>query len=209
MLFGSNNQIIGLHIQNLHDSEERVRFDFSNMTLKDCHIENYSSFWDCNYNENTYFVNCYLLGLPLKSKSTLPLSKSHFQDCVKDETFDDAYQAETETIEKTDEAIRQNLTAFFDIFYRRGRLEAHNFDKNYNSNETVKQKYSRIPSKIFALKELIPFLEKMEVIKWDVIKDVKVIKISDAYKADILNALMNGTLSKRINDLIIGLRNLS
>lgn len=89
----------------MHDTEEVIRFDFSNLILKNCYIENYNSFWECKFNTNTYFIDSFLLGIGLDANKRIPLSKEHFQNCVKDESFDNAYNTELKNIEKSDEQL--------------------------------------------------------------------------------------------------------
>lgn len=209
-LFGSGNVINGLHIQNMHDTEETIRFNFSDLILKNCYIENYNSFWNCKFNENTFFIDSFLLGIGLDSNKRIPLTKEHFQNCVKDESFDNAYNSEAVTIEKTDEQIRRNLTAFFALFHKRGKLSPQNYEERHGDFDPLINKYSKMSFKVFSLKEILTYLEEKQVIKWDKIdsKKAKVIIISSSYEKEILSLLKDGTPSKKINDLIIGLRDI-
>lgn len=205
-LFGNGNIISGLHMQNIHDSEEKIRFDFSNLILKDCYIENFTSFWDCNFNKKTFFVDSFLLGLSYNVGNTIELSKEQFQNCTKDEAFDNAYNINQQNKEKTDEQIKRNLTSFFNIFYRGGKLEPHNYDESYRGHETIRQIYAKLPNQVVSLKVLINYLVHENVIQWDKINDADIIKISNEFKPDVLTLIKNGTITGRINKLIIGLK---
>jgi archaellum biogenesis ATPase FlaH len=208
-LFGKGDEIVGLHIQNMHDSENVIRFDFTNLTLRNCYIENFNTFWDCKFNEQTWFIRCFLFGLKLEAGKRVPIPIDHFQDCTKDEDFDNAYNLDRGTIEKTDEQIRRNLITFFDFFFRGQKFEPQNYEKSYKGYDTVVQRYARIPNKATSLKRLVTYLEEKGVIRWSLISDVDVLRISDEYKADILSILKDGTPTKKFNDLVKDLRKLT
>ncbi len=62
-LFSTGDKIYGLVVINLNDNKEIIRFDFSDLHFNHCFIDNYQSFWDCKFNENTFFEDCDLFNL--------------------------------------------------------------------------------------------------------------------------------------------------
>jgi hypothetical protein len=205
-LFGKANTIEGAHIVNINEYQQSIRFDFCDTILIDCWIENFQSFWDCNFNEGTFFINCDLLNLGYDSEKRIPVPKENFQNCNTDESFDNAYNVDKRVLEKTEERIRHQLVSFFNFFHRNGKFEAQNFEVSYKGYDTIKLKFSRINPKVCGLKDLLEVCEEAEAIVWESLRGgVRTIRLSDSFKQDASSLIKDGTVTPQINSLIVKL----
>ena len=196
-LFGSGkDEITGLQIIGMHSSEESVRFDFSNLVLKNCYIDAYQSFWSCNFNEGTYFIKCYLLNLEHDSNKRLPISESNFQNCTIDEKFKRAFKKDSFNTKKSDLQVKEFLEDFFKLFFSKGRLERQGFES------VIKRRFPGISQNYFDFDEVVKFFDKRDFFEYFKEYNERKIKIKDRYKADVIRFIKDGTMSKTITDLI-------
>ncbi|MDR2913404.1 MAG: caspase family protein [Tannerella sp.] len=201
-LFASNNSIQNLCIIDFSSYENTIKFDFSDKTLNDCHIENYSDFWSCKFNEKTLFKDCKLYSLHNESDQEIEIKESQFQNCTKDSSINEVFK-NSDLKEKNIEAkIQSFLDSFFGIFLSKGRLEKQSYDDNIKHN--IKVRYAGIRPQLFKLEKLIKLLEHNNIIT-DYIDEThrdRKLKISDDYKMDITKFCKEGTISSKMNKII-------
>lgn len=203
-LFGKpGKQIVGLHIIAMHSSEEVIRFDFSNLVLKDCYIESYQSFWNCTFNEHTYFLNCFLLNLDYDSNKKLSIGESNFQNCTTDDKFKWAFKKDSFNTKKSDLQVKEFLEDFFKMFFSKGRLERQGYDY------IIKRRFPGISQSYFNFDQVMKYFDKINFFEYFKEYGETKIKISDIYKADIIRFIKDGTMSKTIIDAIAQLSSLN
>jgi len=187
--------LANLSIINVNNVDHKLRFDFSNLTLSNCYIDNYNSFWDCKFNELTFFIECHLLNLN-SSKKNNTLTKSNFQECITDETINRALIIGLQ--DKVDKKGNAKLFMddFFHLFLSNGRLERQ------SENDVIKVRFGSINKFAYGYKTTIKILKNQSVIiLYDNIRGTK-IEIVDEYKEDIFKFVKDGTMSKIISTLI-------
>jgi hypothetical protein len=203
-LFGNGgNEINGLQIIGMHSSEETIRFDFSNLILKDCYFDGYQSFWDCTFNEQTCFLSCYLLNLDYDSNKKLSIGESNFQNCTTDDKFKWAFKKDSFNAKKSDLQVKEFLEDFFKLFFSKGRLERQAYDR------VIKRRFSGICQGCFDFDEVMKYFDKINFFDYFKEYNEKKIKIGDLYKADVVRFIKDGTMSKTITDAITQLSSLS
>ncbi len=203
-LFSSGkNEITGVQIIGMHSSEETIRFDFSNLTLKDCYIDAYQAFWSCSFNENTFFVKCYLLNLDYDSNKKLPIGEGNFQNCTTDDKFKWAFKNDSFNDKKSDLQVKEFLEDFFKLFFSKGRLERQGFDF------VIKRRFSGISQSYFDFDVVMKYFDKLDFFEYFKEYNEQKIKIKDRYKADVVRFIKDGTMSKTITDLIAQLSTLN
>lgn len=137
IFLNQNNQIENLVLLNLNSIEEKIRFDFSNLTFENCIFENYNQFWDCNLNESTYFHKCSLKNIG-ELRKEVSIRRENFIDCDDDNTLYSSFRLNKTIDEFKTTKIVNFLEDFFKIFYKKGRFkrisdhlvrESHNFSR--------------------------------------------------------------------------------
>lgn len=118
----STNNISNLVLLNLTSLEDNIRFDFSNLTFTNSVFENYSQFWDCNPNENTYFNKCILrnIGTP---KKDLIIPRENFIDCDDDNSLYNAFLRKQNNTNIIISKAAIFLDDFFKMFYKKGQFK--------------------------------------------------------------------------------------
>jgi hypothetical protein len=154
----SNGEIEHLVILNVTSLEENIRFDFSNLNFKNCIFENYSLFWDCNQNENTYFIKCSLRNIGSSNKE-INIPRENFIDCDDDNSLFNAFNHNQKTAIVRTEKASVFLDSFFRIFYKNGQ-----FKKISNSLLAEAHNYPRINKHGIKLADLVDTLMKRDVL---------------------------------------------
>lgn len=175
--------------------EQNIRFDFSNLIIQNAFIDNYSLFWDCNFNEETQFLRCHFINLTSKKKSS-SVSKATFIDC----TYDNEMESSLKRIELLDENRTEQskifLNDFFHLFFSNGRLGRQWEDK------IIKPRYYGINKYNHEYKKTIRLLKKNGVLVSADEKDGVKFFIHEMHKEDVIQFIKNGTISDVINRMI-------
>jgi hypothetical protein len=200
---GGGNEIKGMQIIGIHNSEETIRFDFSNLILKDCYIDGYQSFWNCTFNEQTLFMNCYLLNIDYDSNKKLTIGENNFQNCTTDDKFKWAFKKDSFNAKKSDLQVKEFLEDFFKMFFSKGRLERQGYDF------VIKRRFPGISQNYFDFDEVMKYFDKIEFFEYFKEYNEKKIKIKDLYKADVVRFIKDGTMSKTITNAIAQLSSLN
>ncbi|MBW7941318.1 MAG: caspase family protein [Candidatus Kuenenia stuttgartiensis] len=202
-LFGKNNhEIDGLHIINMHSTEETIRFDFSNLLVRNAFIDSYQAFWKCSFNDATIFQNSHLLNLEIESDKAIPIPKENFRNCNTDVKFLDAFKRDELKKQSTHEQIHEFLHEFFSLFYSRGMLHPQTLNKSHKGREhhpTLNKKYTSMTNKIISFDAMISILKKEGVISIQFDYAEEKMKVSNEYKNDIIRFIKDGLDSKIIN----------
>ncbi len=196
----SPKELNGLHIINMHSSEESIKFNFSNLTVKDSFIDNYQSFWACLFNENTVFENTYLLNLDFDSHKKIPIPKENFRNCTTDDKFNKAFKKDKLNEKRTDEQVKEFLEDFFGLFFTKGRLERQGYDS------FIKRRFAGISQNYFDFNDIIKFFEREDFIEYLKEYGELRVKVKDKFKPDVVRFIKDGTMSKTIISLITKLR---
>lgn len=195
-LFGKGqNKLENIHLININ-SDQNVRFNFANLEIHNSTIDNYSSFWKCNFNENTRFIKCELFNIKLKEKDTT-INKLNFIDC----TFDSNIESSLKSVDSLSKSKKENLMSFlldfFHLFVSNGKL-----GRQWEHN-VIEPRYAGINKLNIEYNKTIKVLRKNDVLI--VTKELSKNKfsISEKYKDDINNFIN----SKTIPDVIINIFN--
>jgi hypothetical protein len=211
MYLNNRNEIFGLHIINAFSSEELIKFNFSDLILRECYFDNYQGFWQCKFNENTYFVNSYLLNLQFESVNKIPIPKTNFQNCTTDPKFSSAFKLNELIKNNTSEQIKNYIIEFFGLFYSRGLIQPQTINKPHKKHEhhrSLNKKYSGINIQLLTFEDIIEFMKKENILElYNDFAEEKV-KIVSTCKNEILKLIKDGTMSSKIAEVIRNLQNL-
>lgn len=139
-LFGKSiNSLDGISIININ-SDQNIKFNFSDFTVSNSLIDNYSSFWECNFNENTIFQNCQLLNLKAAKTRSL-LKPENFIDCTYDSDVEMSLKILEENKSMKVEQMKSFLGSFFHLFISNGRLGRQWEDKVISARYNGINKY--------------------------------------------------------------------
>ena len=203
-LFCKNkNEIFGLHISNMHG--ENLRFDFSDLIMRNCFIDNYQAYWKCTFNDNTFFIDSHLLNLEFDLDKKIPIPKHNFQNCTTDIKFSFAFKKDDLNNNATVIQISDYLREFFGLFYTRGMLHGQTIDKSHKGREhhpSLNLKYSHIWNQIFPFEEIIDFMKKENVIEFYEDYAEKKVKIVSNFRNEVIKFINDGAMSKNINTII-------
>lgn len=187
------------HIENLYiidiNSEQNVRFDFSGLTLSHCHINNYSSFWDCNFDSQTKFINCQLFNLKAQ-KFHNKINKENIIDCVFDKEVENTLKNFEETQLSKVELARVFVNDFFHLFFSNGKLGRQWEDK------VIKPRYGGISKNRFPYKNAIKIFKNQGIISVNVELGRNKFAIEEKFKEDVLRFIKDGTVSNVITRLV-------
>lgn len=199
------NQIENMHIINMYSSEEKTRFDFRSLILKKCFIDNYQYFWHCNFNNETYFLDCDLLNIDINQNVSIPIPQDHFQNCNTDGTFTDAFKKDIDNSEKKTLAAKDFMEDFLKLFFSRGRLQGQTVDKQASGRaryNTLKMGFANFNRKKFEFSEVIDFFVVENFIElYDDFGEKKA-RIKPQYTTDVTRFIKDGIISIDISDII-------
>lgn len=201
-LFGKGNSgiIEKLCIINLNNTERKIRFDFSNLTFERCYFNNYDSFWDCKFNENTKFIESHLLNLasdkPIEIKD-----KAIFLNCIKDDQIDKLLQLSEIGINNKTENAKQFISDFFHLFYSNGRLGRQ------WEEQVIKPRFKGVNKPNYEYKKVIRVMKNTNILIVYEEKEGKKFAINDKFKEDVIKNVKDGTISPVISNLIRELNN--
>jgi hypothetical protein len=189
------NEINGLSIINFFSRNETIRFDFSDLTVNECYINTFESFWKCSFNKNSYFISPTLLNIEPENLSSATISKEHFINPIWDDKFSSQFELEELKSKNTDENIRYILKKFLGQFHIRGKIDKQPYDR-------LKLKFALTNQKYFDFKDFIKVVERNGLIFQFFETDREKIDVSDQYKSDVLKFISDGSMSKSIQNII-------
>ncbi len=190
----SKFEIKNLSIMNLV-SNRKIRFDFSNLMIEKAVIDNYNSFYECTFDENTKFINCQLINN--ESSSDHPrIPSSIFIDCSYDRNIENAMNSFEEKEKSSIDDAKSFLNSFLHLFYSNGRLGRQWEDK------VIKVRFKGIDKYNYGYKKVIKIMKRRNIIEATNEKEGVKFSINDKYKEDIIRYVKDGTVSKTITDLI-------
>lgn len=117
---------------------EKLAFDFRGLTLKNCYFDGYNSFWECEIDKDTRFVDSYFNALENRSNRLKP--KVYENTFVRCDTkgIDHILLAAKESVKNDLEALDHDLKKFFELFLKRGnfypQLQAKIRTKQYSGS---------------------------------------------------------------------------
>ena len=190
----------------MYSSEYLIKFDFSDVLFRECNIDNYQAFWQCTFNNNTYFVNSYLLNLEFESNKKIPIPKDNFQNCKTDTKFSIAFKKDNNNNININIQVNDFVLEFFGLFYSRGMLQGVTFvnsKKGRDHYPSLSSLYSKMALKILTFDEIVDFSKREGVLEFYEEYGEKKIRVVNGYKSDILKFIKDGAMSKNINDLIL------
>jgi hypothetical protein len=199
-VFGTKeNEICGLSLVQFGSIDGNIKFNFSNITLKDCHFDGYECFWDCTFNSNTKFENCTFLNMPnFGNNNSKEININQFINSRKDSTFDDYFNWKNNILSDKKENIKNSLEKFFKLFYINGYLQPQKLESH------IYKRYGSKSSSVITVYEIIEILEQLEFINIEYNKIIKEkrAEFKENIKEEILQFIKEGTVSIKIKRLI-------
>lgn len=193
------NEIQNLNILNIN-TDQNIRFDFSDLKIENALIDNYNNFWKCNFNENTHFRNCILLNIKVKSPFST-VNKNNFIDCTFDSMLENSLRISESVSENQVESIKLFLSQFFHLFVSNGKLGRQWEDK------VIKPRYSGINKININYNKVIKLVKRHNfVIATQELSKTK-LAINESQKEQITKFMKDGAVSREILDLIQDLKN--
>lgn len=190
----TNNNIENLSIININ-TDQNIKFNFSELTISNSIIDNFSTFWDCTFNENTKFYKCHLLNLKVSNSKT-QINKSNILDCTFDNDVESSLNIlDDGKISKT-EQIKSFLSSFLHLFISNGRLGRQWEDK------VILSRYSGINKYKIDYKKLIKILKRNDVLTITSELGRNKFEIKDSFKEETNKFIKDGTLSNKISLII-------
>lgn len=190
----SKNKIDSLFLININ-SDQNVKFDFSELEISNSSIISFSSFWKCNFNDNTKFIHCEIFGIKLNDSKT-SVNKSNFIDCA----FDSNIETSLKLVESKDKNLKQNLKIFlndfFHLFFTNGKVGRQ------WEHKVIEPRFPGINKLRLDYNKTIKILKKSGVI--EVTKELGKNKfsINDSHKSNVEKFIKDGTISKEITGIL-------
>lgn len=199
-IFGTKeNEIFGLSLVQFGSIDGNIKFNFSNITLKECHFDGYECFWDCTFNVNTKFENCTFLNMPnFGNNNSKDIHINQFINPRKDSTFDDFFNWKNNILSDKKEKIKNSLEKFFKLFYINGYLQPQKLESH------IYKRYGSKSSSVITVHEIIDILLQQEFIEIEynnIIKE-KRIEFREIVKEEILQFIKEGSVSIKIKRII-------
>jgi len=193
MLFGNNTTINNLSIINLNSS---VKFDFTGLYFNECYFDNYGSFGECRFDDNTIFHKCYLLNIKFNKVGNV-IPSDRFQDCTKDKNIEEAFKMNADlNVSKTEQA-KNFLDSYFHLFYSNGMLGRQWEDS------VISPRFGGIDKYKYGYKSTSRILKKHNVVFVNRELNRNKLEINPEYKENISRYVKDGTVSEIISKLIL------
>jgi hypothetical protein len=190
-------------------NDEEIRFDFSGKILKNCNFNNYRSFWNCGYDENTKFVDCSFFNLNYaRINKEIAINIDNIYNPICDDDFKE-FLKNNPLYKTSQEVIKQDfLKDFLKMFVKSGNITVLSDDRikhepTVSINECLTNKFSKIKNVKTNLDEMInigmriglivPFINPKN-------KRTSRLSISMEYRTDVISFVMTNTPSKIIID---------
>lgn len=146
-IFGSSSNIIeNLCLCNINNppSKPKLVFDFSNITFENCYIKNYSEFYNCTFDDKTFF-NSGEIDLVKEPTVRHNLKKSHFSEKV---VLLGETQSILDHIDDTYNKLKNDKENDFRTFIRRFHLNGRFKSKKVSE---IKSKQGNLVSKMLEI----------------------------------------------------------
>lgn len=178
--------------------ENNIRFDFSRLVLTNCYIKDYHSFWDCKFDNESKFINCYLLNLKGRTERQI-LSKVNFLDCVYDKETEDSLRKFEDNATGKIENAKSFLNDFFHLFFSSGRLGRQ------WEHKIIEPRFSGISQNRFNYNQTIKILKSHDILEITRERANTKMAISENHKEDVVRFIKDGTMSNHISRIIVDL----
>lgn len=188
------NTLNDLQIININ-SDQNIRFDFSDLEILDAKIDSFSNFWKSNFNKNTRFVRCTLLNLNLKTDNP-DLTKENFIDCTFDSSVEDSLDLVETKSQNQFESLKNFLNQFFHLFISNGRLGRQ------WEHKVIAPRFNGINKQNVSYKKLIKILKKNEIIESSEELSKTKLAVCEKSKETVVKFIKDGTTSPSIIRII-------
>lgn len=189
-----NKSLHNLAIININ-TDQNVKFNFSNLTIESSYFDNFSTFWDCIFNENSKFVRCQLLNLK-STKGKSNLRSENLIDCTYDSEVEFSLKFLEEKEMNKGDQMKSFLNSFLHLFMSNGKLGRQWEDK------VIMPRYAGINKYRVDYKKLIRILKKSEVLKISLELGKNKFEINENYKEEVIKFIKDGTISNSISFII-------
>jgi len=153
-MYEEDGKINNLSLINLHSTNTKITFDFSDLEFVNCHFENFENFSECTFNEKTFFSKSTFIAPLHKQGVQIKFSKKNFDQseqgkCQLEGLIDILEESENNKL-SYEENLRKELKRIFRLFWQ---------------GSTFKQKLKNdIRSKMKNNNQLIDFLVSEDII---------------------------------------------
>ena len=142
-IFSDNKgHLFKLYLCNIRDirSNPKLVFNFSNLTIQDCYIDNYHGFTDCDFNENTLFETGSIGIESLQSNKSKLKPKNLSKRIVKLGNTSEVLDSIENSLKSDSSNRKAMLKKFIKLFIKNGRLMPKKVAevKNKQGGHTVK-----------------------------------------------------------------------
>lgn len=189
---GGFNSISNLRIVNL-SSDRQIRFDFSDLEIKGAIIENYQGFYECEFNENSRFIESVLFNL---TDSHAKVNGKIFINCTYDKNIEEAIKNYEETIADKSTKLKVFLNSFFHLFFSNGRLGRQWEEK------VIKPRFNGVDKHDIGYAKVIRVLKRTGLLESQMEKEGVKMFISEGYKDQVTKFVKDGTMSSTIAQAI-------
>ena len=184
----SGKSIKNLSIEKINAiNSPKIIFDFSDLKFSNCYFSDYDYFWECKFNENTYFDSCILSSLDIKDGVIPTANANNFnlRTCIIDESIEKILHKKTEHIGNLRQRKINELRAFLKLFYRHGNMMAE-------KENLLKSKYKG------QFDEMLKLLSDVKLIE-EYLSEKKALgrqwHIPDDKKQDAIKFCLEGTMT--------------
>ena len=176
---------------------EKILFDFSDLRITESFISEYGFFWECTFNESTYFKSSSFSSLNPRNGVRTLASRKNFElnSCKIDKTIDKILSKKDSEVISRNSKLSDDLSHFLKIFYSEGRMKPQ-------KESLLKGRYqgTNSYSDLTKLLKKHLFIEEHRSYKSKKIKNELV--IGKKYQADAIKFCLEGTMSPKIKQII-------
>jgi hypothetical protein len=180
--------------------DHQIRFDFSGLTFIKGHIEDYGSFYDCKFDDQTRFAECKLLKLKARNEKNM-LSKEHLIDCLGDTDLEESLQKFQEAGLSRIEQAKVFINNFLHLFFSSGRLGRQ------WEHKIIAPRFAGVSQNRFNYNESIKIFKQHNLLIITKEKGQTKMAINEDCKEDVVRFIKDGTISTLISNIIIDLSN--
>nr|WP_314895976.1 caspase family protein [uncultured Flavobacterium sp.] len=177
------------------NTDQNIKFNFSDITISNSLINNFSTFWECTFNENTKFIKCHLLNLK-RADSKCLINKNNFIDCTFDSEVESSLKLLDDSKSNKIDQMKSFLNSFFHLFISNGRLGRQ------WEYKVIIPRYPGINKYKVDYKKMIKILKKNEIILITNELSKNKFEITDSSKEEVNKFIKDGTLSNKISTII-------
>lgn len=194
-IFEKRKSVIeNLCIINLN-TDKHVRFNFSGLQIIEAYINGYNSFYDCSFNNETKFINSYILNVE-SGRNINKIPDYIFKDCFYDKNVADAIDDFKNTKKNNTDKAKSFINSFFHLFYSNGKLGRQWEEK------VIMPRFKGVDKYNYGYKNVMKILKNNDVILSAVEMEGIKLFVNDKYKSDVVRFVKDGTISPIIAKLI-------